>query len=99
MPDILGRQAGQGRAPGQMGGVGLGGGTDVPPLDVPEDVEAFALGVGARAGVNVHPGRAQSLIHGDLRFDRGDQVADGVDDGLVENQISLGQVVQTGHRL
>ena len=76
---------------GQMTGVCGGRGSDVAALDVAEHVQALLLGVFAGHRVCVDPGRADRLIHGDLRLDRGHDVGDRIDDRPVEFEIRYGQ--------
>ena len=73
----------------QMTGVCGCRGSDVAALDVAEHVQALLLGVFAGHRVCVDPGRADRLIHGDLRLDRGHDVGDRIDDRPVEFEDTL----------
>ena len=77
---------------GEHAGVGGGGRSDVAALDVGQHVQAAFARVLAGHGVHVHARGAERLIHGDLRFDRGDDARDGVDDGAVELVVGDGKL-------
>jgi len=69
----------------EMGlGVGFGGGSDVAAFGVGDDEEAFFAGVGAGGFVGADAVGAEFFVEGDLWFADGDDVGDGVDDGLIE---------------
>ncbi len=74
--------------------VGVGGcrGADVAAFDVAEHVEALLGSVFAGHRVDVHAGGAERLVHGDLRFDGGHDVGDGVDDRAVVFEVGDGQL-------
>ena len=76
----------------QVVGVGGCGGADVATLDVAEHVEALLGRVFAGHRVDVHAGGAERLVHGDLRFDGGHDVGDGVNDRAVVFEVGDGQL-------
>ena len=71
--------------PGQPAlGIGGGGGADVPPLDVGNDEQAFALGIADGALQHLHALPAQILVIGGLGLHGGDDVAQGVHQPHIE---------------
>ena len=76
----------------QVMGIGGRGGADVATLDVAEYVEALLGRIFAGHCVDVHAGRAKRLIHGDLWFDGGHDIGDGVDNRAVVLEVGDGQL-------
>ena len=56
------------------------GGTDVSSFDVPNYEQAFLLAQANRLLIADQTGDPENLIHGDLRFDRRNEVGNGIDD-------------------
>ena len=65
-------------------------GADVVPLDVCDYVEPFRPAVVRRLFQRLNAGVSQQFIVGRLGFDRGDDVAEGVDQAAVEFKIRVG---------
>jgi hypothetical protein len=86
------RVAESGRGAEEALGVGGGGDVDVAALAVGEDEEAGGAPVVDRRGEGGPAGGAEALEAGDLRLDRDDGVADGVDDGAAVGEDGGGGV-------
>ena len=76
------------------GGVGGHGGADVVALAVGDDEHALALGVSDGLGEGLHALPAVHLIVGGLGLYRGDNIAQGVDEALVELEQRVRRALQ-----
>ena len=76
------------------GGVGSHGGADVVALAVGDDEHALALGVGDGLCEGLHTLPAVHLIVGGLGLNRGDHIAQGVDEALVELEQRVRRTLQ-----
>ena len=82
--------------PGQPAlGVGGGGGADVPPLDIRDDEQALFPGVFYGTLQHLHPPPAQVFVIGRLGLDRGDDIAQRVNQAYVEPPDSLRRALQS----
>ena len=75
-------------------GVGLGGGADVPPLDVGDDKEVLFPGIGDGALHHLQAPPAQPFVVGGLGLYGGHHVAQSVDESLIKRPHGLGRPLE-----